>query len=329
MDKEKINSKKAIQWALEYLVYNHQFNIINHERIVKTAYSVVYKINTTKEIIYLKQTPKLLFLEAKTLIYLNQLGCHHIPIIIAENNNLNCFLMKSCGEASLRHLFKGEIDLNKLNTGILNYTDIQRRLEANLPQLLALGIPDWRLERFPLLYQQLIKQEPLLMNDGLSKKEMIQLNEYYESCMNLCEELTKYTLPATLNHCDFHENNMLLNKNTGEISIIDWGETVISHPFFSLNGCLWNITYFYTVKQHDKLYQKLQLQCIKPWLDLYDEEQLLKALNMANQLGGVFAALSYERLYHATRIENKTVQQEHPGSIAGCLRSFLNQMHLI
>ncbi|WP_419420688.1 phosphotransferase [Legionella sp. D16C41] len=318
--------ESLLQWAFEYLKANLKFDINNYEKIVETSYSVVYKITTNQETLYLKQTPKSLFLEPKTLTYFNKQTCQNIPKIIAENKILNCFLMTSCGEESLRHLFKRKVDLNLLNLGISNYTKIQRTLESKLPQLLALGIPDWRLEKFPSLFFKLIEQKELLINDGLSEKEINQLNESYKTCVNLCEVLSQYQLPETINHCDFHENNMLLNKTTNEISIIDWGETVISHPFFSLNGCLWNITYFNEVKQDDKIYKELQRQCITPWLELYNEQQLLESLTITNQLNGIFAALSYERIYNATMDQTRTVQQDHPGSIAGCLRSFLNHL---
>lgn len=324
MNKEQIKDDQALQWAFEYLVSNNKLEIVKHEKIVQTSYSLVHKINTTQNIVYLKQTPETLFQESKTLTYLNKQGCQNIPTIIAENKFLNCFLMTSCGGESLRHLFKEKIDLNMLNIGILNYTKIQRTLENRPSQLIALGIPNWRLEKFSSLYHQLIQRDELLMSDGLTEKEITQLNESYRTCLDLCEALSKYQLPETMNHCDFHENNMLLNKNTGDISIIDWGETVLSHPFFSLNGCLWNITYFYQIKQTDKIYRKLQRQCIAPWLELYEEKNLLDALNIANQLNGIFAALSYEQIYNATMDQTQTVQQEHPGSIAGCLRSFLN-----
>ncbi|HAT8180729.1 TPA: phosphotransferase, partial [Legionella pneumophila] len=236
-------------------------------------------------------------------------------------------LMLSCGDETLRNLFKEKIDLEMLKSGISNYTKIQRAVENKLPQLIRLGIPDWRLEKISSLYDQLIQQEELLISDGLSKNEITLLNKAHEICINLCESLSKYQISETINHCDFHENNMVLNQNTGNISLIDWGETVIAHPFFSLNGCLWNMTYFYQIKQTDKIYGTLQRQCVTPWLDLHDETALLDALKIANQLNGVFAALSYKRIYDATMAQPQTVQQEHPGSIAGCLRSFLKHFH--
>ncbi|KTD35841.1 Phosphotransferase enzyme family protein [Legionella nautarum] len=155
------------------------------------------------------------------------------------------------------------------------------------------------------------------------KEEIAKLNNAYEICINLCESLSKYQIPETINHCDFHENNMVFQQENGQISIIDWGETVVAHPFFSLNGCLWNLRYFHQIKPSDPSYKNLQQQCISPWLNLYEENDLLEALKIADQLNGIFAGLSYKRIYEATMEQSRTVQQEHPGSIAGCLRSFL------
>ena len=67
----------------------------------------------------------------------------------------------------------------------------------------------------------------------------------------------------------------------------------------------------------------LQSACIAPWVVDYKEIPMLKAFDLANQLLGIHAALAYQRIYMATQDQQKTVQQEHPGSIAGCLRTFL------
>lgn len=313
----------ALQWARQYLVSHEKSSIFNYQKVVHTSYSVVYKVTTGREVFYLKQTPEALFLEPKILDFLNKQGCGNIPEVISENNALCCFLMTSCGDVSLRHLFKGKIDLTKLNQGIASYTKIQRLVENKVPQLLSLGMPNWRLDRFASLYYQLIQQNKLLLDDGLTRKEIDHLRHLYSRCIKLCEDLSKYIIPETIGHCDFHENNMLFDNKTGAINIIDWGETVIAHPFFSLKGCLWNITHFNELKETDLVYYKLQSQCVAPWLGSYNDEKLLEALNIVGQLNGIYAALSYERIYIATEGQQKKVRQEHRGSIAGCLRSFL------
>jgi hypothetical protein len=317
-------NEKALTWAFEYLGARENRPINDYQRVVETSYSVVYKINLNTDVFYLKSTPESLFLEAEILELLHEQGCQHIPQLVAKNRDLNCFLTLSCGDESLRQLFNGMLDFKKLITGISNYTAIQRLLEKNLQPMLSVGIPDWRLDRFPSLYEKLIQQDDLLIGDGLTTKEVDQLRQHYPTCIKLCADLAAFKIPETLSHCDFQFNNMLFEKKTGEINIIDWGETVITHPFFSLNGCLWNLTYFNALKQTDPGYAKLKSECIVPWLVDYEETTLLTAFDLANQLLGIYAALGYQTMYAATHGQLKTVQEEHPGSIAGCLRSFLS-----
>ncbi len=316
-------NKKELTWAIAYLA-NHKKIVNDYQRIVDTSYSVVYKINTINEIFYLKITPELLFSESGTLQYLHEQGCQHIPHLLAQDSQLKCFLTRSCGDESLRHLFDGVVDFKQLMTGISNYSTIQRLLEKNIQSFLSMGIPDWRLAQFPYLYEKLIHQEALLIADGVTASEMNMLFNSYALCKQLCNDLAAYKIPETLSHCDFHDNNMLLDRKTGAINIIDWGETAIAHPFFSLNGCLWQLTYCYRLKTSDPAYVKSQ--CIAPWLNGFDETSLLKAFGIANRLLGIYAALSYQRMYNATHHQLKTVQDDHHGAIAGCLRSFLNQI---
>lgn len=56
--KPQVLSDKALQWALEYLGSNKNLEMVQHEKMVETSYSEVYKIDTPLAIFYLKQTPK-------------------------------------------------------------------------------------------------------------------------------------------------------------------------------------------------------------------------------------------------------------------------------
>lgn len=321
------NDNAAIQWATDYLRSRH-CKVIALEKAAEPAHSIVTKITTSQGIFYLKQTPPALFREPDTIALLQTHGCQQIPVVIAKNDYYHSFLTAACGDISLRELFSnGGIDMNVLEQGINHYLSIQRIVESDTLTLLNFGIPDWRLDQFPLLYRELIQETDCLVTDGLTRQEIASLHHAYDWCVEQCERLSSYHIPETINHCDFQENNMLLSKATGEVSIIDWGETVISHPFFSLNTCLWNLTYFHNLKQTDRQYRLLQQLCVSPWLDKHEERDLITAFNISNQLLGVFAALGYQFMYEATANQTKKVQEEHPGSIAGCLRSFLQQVN--
>ncbi|HAU1304124.1 TPA: aminoglycoside phosphotransferase family protein [Legionella pneumophila] len=324
------DNELATQWALDYL-QSHDCRIVTVQKIVEPANSIVIKINTSRGVFFMKQTPSALFIEPETIALFQAQGCQHIPTVIAQNEQIHCFLTKACGDVTLRTLFSKDkmIQMDLLARGISHYVSIQRRLENNTPMLLAKGLPDWRLDKFSLLYRKLIQETDLLIADGLSLKEIDALHQNYDFCVEQCARLADYQIPETINHCDFHDNNILFSAEKGELTIIDWGEVVISHPFFSLNTCLWNLTYFHNIKPEDIRYQALQQLCFSSWLDGHNEHDLGAAFNIAKDLLGIFAALSYKHMYDATANQSKTVQQEHPGSIAGCLRSFLLRSTLI
>src|SRR5579863_7025516 len=117
-------SNRILSWAEEYLKKYRNLEIKNTEKILQTSYSIVYKIETELGTFYLKKTPQGLFNEPDVINFLNARNCRHVPKLVAKNDLLNCFLMTSCGDESLRHLFKGKIEINLLRLGIHNFTKI-------------------------------------------------------------------------------------------------------------------------------------------------------------------------------------------------------------
>jgi len=317
-----MQDKPILHWATQWLSDQYQATAVHHNEVSRTAYSIVYQISSSAGDFYLKQTPKALFIEAAMLDFLNKQGCHNIPKLIATNNDLCCFITASCGDITLKDLFKESGEIQHIEKGIVKFSDIQRHLENKVEPLLTLGALDWRLDKLPNLYGQLLQKTSLLLSDGLTKQELSTLEIYYPKCESLCQRLAKYQLPETISHCDFHANNMLLDQ-TGDVTILDWGEVAIAHPFFSLNTLLWNMSHFHGLKPSDAVYHQLQKKCVAAWTDFYEEKELLKAFDLANQLLGVYAALAYEQIYRATQNQTKTVSQTHRGAIAGCLRTFI------
>ena len=228
-------NNQSITWAQDYLKSNKDVEIITIEKIVETSYSKVYKLEANNEIFFLKNTPETLFKEVETLNLLNRFRCKNIPKIISSNKYLNSFLVISCGEMTIRDLTNIDIKFKLLSQGILNYTNIQRFLENHISELVSINLPDWRLQNFSRLYQNLIEQKTFLLDDGISKLELSQLENLQDRVEYYCKKLSSYNLPETINHCDFQDRNMILDNKTGNVNIIDWGESIIAHPFFSLN----------------------------------------------------------------------------------------------
>lgn len=69
---------------------------------------------------------------------------------------------------SLREYLKTHFQSNLLSSVILQYTNIQFSAVNQIDNLLKLGVPDWRLNKLPELYHQMLNKEKLLLKDGVT-----------------------------------------------------------------------------------------------------------------------------------------------------------------
>ena len=99
-----------------------------------------------------------------------------VPEVIAHNAELNCFLMKDAGRP-LREILKKQFDAALLCKAIDQFTSIQLAVADHVNIFLDIGVPDWRLDKLPDLYKQLLSQKDILIADGLSEIEISELED--------------------------------------------------------------------------------------------------------------------------------------------------------
>lgn len=288
------NTSEMMQWADEYLI-SHDYTLTYPPEIIqKMPWSSVTRFSTNKGFVFLKQTPPALSLEpAITKILYDKLHAN-VPFVIAANEALHCFLMKDDG-SPLRETLKHHFDADLLCQAIKIYTDIQYASIEHINLFLNIGVPDWRLNKLPILYTQLIKDEKRLIEDGITTDELNTLYQLQPKFKKMCEQLSEYKIPESLDHCDFHDNNILIDSDTNKITIIDLGETVISHPFFSLINCLRNAMFRYSLIT-EKSYCDLKDSCLERWLCLDNKMSLLDAFSLAEKLWFIYGTLVEYRL---------------------------------
>jgi aminoglycoside/choline kinase family phosphotransferase len=291
-----------IQWAEEYLSSNGFTITALPEHVRTMPWSSVTRFITSAGSIYLKQTPPALFLEPVITQILYDRFHASVPIVIATNKELHCFLMKDAGNP-LRDLFKSGFQADLLCQSIEKYTFIQHAATEHINIFLELGVPDWRLELLPSLYAELIKKEDILIADGMTTDELNTLYKLRPNFLSLCQKLSDCKLPETLDHCDFHDNNIIIENDTNNITIIDLGETVITHPFFSLITCLRNARFRYSIKETDKTYLQLQDTCFKNRINFKKKNNLLSAFSLAEKLWPIYATLGEYRLMISSHAE--------------------------
>ena len=104
---------------------------------------------------------------------------------------------------------------------VRRYVELQQGEVAHVEEHLAAGVPDLRLARLPELLADI--EEP-------------RLRAFRPRFEELCDELASRGIPETIQHDDLHQYNVYVRD--GQTRIMDWGDSCVSHPYFSLVATL-------------------------------------------------------------------------------------------
>ncbi len=318
-------NQPIIQWGRAYLL-SHGYKLKSDlpELVQDTPWSYVIRFVTYDGYVYLKHTPKLLALEADIINILQNQFHAHVPKIIAKNDELDCFLMKDAGK-SLRGILKKNFSESLLCKTASQFTSLQIDIADHVDVFLNIGVPDWRLNKIPDLYKQLLSQKDLLIEDGLSEKEIKKLEMLLPTVTALCNKLSDYSIRETIVQPDFNDNNTLIEDLSQVLTIIDLGEIAISHPFFSLLNFLYQIQKHYGLTDKDNTYLTIKEACLHPFMASESRENVLHALELARPLWFVYGALAGYRLMIACGKENMMSFQH--GKFIASLRDFMAECH--
>jgi hypothetical protein len=319
------NPIQILKWATDYLASNGYSIKRSPETVLSSPWSTVIRFSTSEGDIYLKQTPPSTFLslEPQIMRILAKEFSANVPVVIAINNDLKCFLMKNAG-TSLRETLKVEFSSDLLCQAIKQYAAIQRATENYIEQFLTLGVPDWRLDKLPFLYDQIIQQTDFLITEGITDKELQVLHDLSPQFLAQCKLLCQHEIPATLGQHDFHDNNILIDRNTQKMTFIDLGETAIIHPFFSLYTCIRQAINHHGIKEGDQIYLKLQDACVENWLGFATRNQLLELFTLAKPLWSIYSALAcYKLMINVDLQAYKSYYANRPSQVIKYLREYM------
>jgi len=104
---------------------------------------------------------------------------------------------------------------------------VQIDLIEDVPELLAIGVPDFRLASLPAKFEMLIdeiREQP--------DEDRRRLQDSLPWVREACLELAAAGLPETIQHDDLHDAQVFVRD--GQYLLLDWGDACVSHPFFTL-----------------------------------------------------------------------------------------------
>jgi hypothetical protein len=107
------------------------------------------------------------------------------------------------------------------------YAELQRGETVHASDHLAHGTPDLRVGTLPARYGELLQHDL-----PLETEEIGRLRDFAPRFAELCSELATHGLPETIQHDDLHHANVYAQGE--RLRVLDWGDSSISHPFFSL-----------------------------------------------------------------------------------------------
>jgi len=207
--------------------------------------------------------------------------------------------------------------MNTMRSALDAYVKVQHIMAGHIDLMLGAGVPDWRLDKLPRAYSELISQEEFLMADGMTRDEIDILHKLHPTFENLCNALSQFQIPSTIEHGDFHDNNILISD--GRLTLSDWGDAAVSHPFFSLTTVLRRGLRDYNVTPQDKEYIDLKNAYLNQWLQYESESNLEQALALATRLGKVMFAISFMRIRNCSGVE----VPPYTNYLTNALRSFI------
>ena len=326
----KINERREVfEWAIHYLLSNgYELREVEPDIIQDTPWSYVARFITSSGHIYLKCTPKLLGLEVDVIRVLSHEFQASVPEVIVHQPSLHCFLMKDAG-ATLRSILQRNFDTDLVCKAVNQFAATQLKVADKLNGLMDIGVPDWRVDKLPDLYQQLLLNKELLVEDGLSANEIQQLQALFTKVTELCEKLSSYAIKQSIVQPDFNDNNTLVDESSHKMTMIDFGELSISHPFFSVHNFLLQMKKRHGLTENDARHLKIKDAYLSNYMHCGSKEDLREAFFMTQLLFPVYCALSDERLLNAcdeTSLRSSFPGQARPGR---SLKGFLVVLNLL
>jgi hypothetical protein len=161
-----------------------------------------------------------------------------VPTLVAVDGERGWMLMADGGER-LRDVVQRERNLGRWLDVLASYGALQIDAAARADELVALGVPERRLDGVADQYARLLDA-----TDGLSPDERSRLTRSRPKVAAMCRELASLGIPETIQHDDLHDGQVFVRN--GRYLFFDWGDACVAHPFLSMavtleGGLAWGL----------------------------------------------------------------------------------------
>lgn len=242
-----------------------------------------------------------------------------IGVVLAADRRRNFLLVDDAGER-LRAILARDHDLKRWHAVLPIYAELQLATAPHASELIAAGAPDRRTATLSAQYERLLRQHALLrvgLVDGITTTQERKLRALIPSVGEWCARIAD-TLPDTIQHDDLHDGQVFVRD--GHYRVLDWGDSCVSHPFYSLTVVLRSIGHTFKLKDDSPELRRLVDLYLEPFTKIATMHHLRETYEIARRLGRICRVLTWASL---VPYFSPAKRREERGAIPGWLRLVL------
>jgi len=179
----------------------------------------VWSLPTDQGTMWLKEPGEAVRFEVALLTGLADLDL--MPGVLAADDTR--VLLTDAGR-TLRELHEPAALPGPFTSALVQVAGLQRAAAPRVPALLAAGVADLRPPTLVDRFDDLLATLGPVEGDTATARAVLA---------DVCAELAASAVPASVDHNDLHDGNVLVDT-AGRTVVIDWGDAVVAHPFATL-----------------------------------------------------------------------------------------------
>jgi hypothetical protein len=265
-------------------------------------WSSAIRLGTTGGPVWFKVNAPATAYEAALIERLNEWTPRLAPRLLAQDLRRGWSIVEDAGPV-MRSLAEPD-ELWSLWAEVLEgYADAQILLAPRAQEFLAAGVPDLNPAITTDLATDLVVRLSAIPIEegGLTDDEADALRRALRSVERGCERLEALGIGVSINHDDLHTSNICWGDDG--FRIIDWGDTVIGHPFGTMLATVNSVAWHAKCERDDPRIESLVATYLAQFSDFGTVEELRPLVADARTVGCVSKALSYERSFTAADLE--------------------------
>lgn len=298
------------------------------EEVRVKPWATVLRLSTDRGRVYFKACHEALSNEVALTQALYRWRPDCMVQVLAYDLEKSWMLMADEGEM-LRLRIQSPDDLWHWHSLLPLFAGVQIEMAERQDELLRLGLIDRRIERLPAMLENMVADRAMLRvgkADGLSEAQAERLLTVAPLYREMCSRLAGYPIPMSLHHDDFHNSNVYTRD--GRYTFSDWGDSLLTHPFFSMIITLRSISDLLGLpdeatevpEQFPAELNYLRDLYLEPWTRFASMDTLHQVFPLAWRVGMVSRALSW---YQYLKEFDEPRQEEFGYTVPAWLSEFL------